>query len=100
MATWLGFTSKLTIDLISLYTVVSLGYVFTKEEGFDGFVGGLTALVSFIIVTPLLQITTKQDSIITAIGFDWLGARGLFVAMIIGCLSSLLFIFFNKKVDY
>ena len=97
LATWLGLPSKLTIDLISLYTVVSLGYVFTKEEGFDGFAGGLTALVSFIIVTPLLQITTKQDSIITAIGFDWLGARGLFVAMIIGCLSSLLFIFFNKK---
>lgn len=97
LAAWLALPSKFTIDLISLYTVVSLGYAFTKEEGYDGFAGGLTALVSFIIVTPLLQITTNQDKIVTALGFDWLGARGLFVAMIIGCISSLLFIFFNKK---
>lgn len=97
LAAWLALPSKFTIDLISLYTVVSLGYAFTKEEGYDGFAGGLTALVSFIIVTPLLQITTNQDKIVTALGFDWLGARGLFVAMIIGCVSSLLFIFFNKK---
>lgn len=97
LATWLALPSKLTIDMISIYTVVSLGYVFTKEEGYNGFAGGLTALVSFVIVTPLLQITTHQDKVITAIGFDWLGARGLFVAMFIGCVSSLLFIFFNKK---
>lgn len=97
LAAWLALPSKFTIDLISLYTVVSLGYAFTKEEGYDGFAGGLTALVSFIIVTPLLQIITNQDKIVTALGFDWLGARGLFVAMIIGCISSLLFIFFNKK---
>ena len=97
LATWLALPSKLTIDLISLYTVVALGYAFTKEEGYNGFAGGLTALVSFIIVTPLLQITTNQDVVVTALGFDWLGARGLFVAMIVGCVSSLLFIFFNKK---
>lgn len=97
LASWLALPSKFTIDLISLYTVVSLGYAFTSEEGYDGFAGGLTALVSFMIVTPLLQITTNQDKIVTALGFDWLGSRGLFVAMIVGCVSSLLFIFFNKK---
>lgn len=97
LATWLALPSKLTIDLISIYTVVSLGYAFTKEEGYDGFAGGLTALAAFVIVTPLLQITTNQDTVVTAIGFDWLGARGLFVAMFIGCVSSLLFIFFNKR---
>lgn len=97
LATWLALPSKLTIDLISIYTVVSLGYAFTKDEGYDGFAGGLTALASFIIVTPLLQITTNQDTVVTAVGFDWLGARGLFVAMFVGCISSLLFIFFNKR---
>ena len=97
LATWLALPSKLTIDLISLYTVVSLGYAFTKEEGYDGFAGGLTALASFLIVTPLLQLTTDKNVAVTALGFDWLGAKGLFVAMIVGCVSSLLFIFFNKK---
>ena len=39
LATWLALPSKLTIDLISLYTVVALGYAFTKEEGYNGFAG-------------------------------------------------------------
>lgn len=94
---WLGLPSKLTVDLIALYTVVAIGYAFTKQEGYDGFAGGLTALVSFIIVTPLAQITTKDDTIVTAISMDWLGARGLFVAMIVGIVASLLFAFFTKK---
>ena len=31
------------------YTVVAIGYAFTKQEGYDGFSGGLTALMSFLI---------------------------------------------------
>ena len=89
--------SKLTVDLISIYTVVALGYVFVKEEGYDGFAGGLTALASFIIATPLLSVTNAEGTVISGLSFDWFGARGLFVAMLIGIVSSLLFVYFNKK---
>ncbi|MFV0395748.1 MAG: PTS sugar transporter subunit IIC [Coprobacillaceae bacterium] len=95
--TWLSLPSKLTIDLISLYTVIAVGYAFTSEEGYNGFAGGIAALVSFLIVTPLAQIVTKEDTIVTAISMDWLGAKGLFVAMIVGCIAALLFIQFMKK---
>ncbi|MBS5111793.1 MAG: PTS sugar transporter subunit IIC [Coprobacillus cateniformis] len=97
LAFWLSLPSKLTVDLIALYTVVAIGYAFTKQEGYDGFSGGLTALMSFLIVTPLAQIMTKDDKVVTAISLDWLGARGLFVAMIVGIVASLLFILFTKK---
>lgn len=97
LSTWLSLPSKLTVDLISLYTVVALGYAFTNQEGYDGFSGGLAALVSFIIVTPLANITTAEETVVTALAFDWFGARGLFVAMLVGILSSMLFCFFNKK---
>jgi PTS system cellobiose-specific IIC component len=96
-ASWLSLPSKLTVDLISLYTVVAVGYTFTKEAGYNGFVGGLTALLAFLIVTPLAQITTIEETIVTAIGMEWLGARGLFVAMLVGCIASLLFIQFVKR---
>lgn len=97
LASWLALPSKFTVDLISLYTVIALGYAFTKEEGYNGFAGGLAALVSFIIVTPLLNVTNAEGKVITGLAFDWFGARGLFVAMLIGILSSVLFIFFTKK---
>ena len=89
--------SKLTVDLIALYTVVAIAYAFTKQEGYDGIAGGISALLSFMIVTPLAQITTKDDKIITAISMDWLGAKGLFVAMFVAIIASLLFVWFTKK---
>lgn len=95
--TWFGLPAKLTVDIIALYTVVAVAYAFTEESGYNGFAGGLAGLVSFLIVTPLAQIATKEDTVVTAIGLDWLGAKGLFVAMIIGCLAALLFSYFNKK---
>ncbi len=97
LSPWLSLPSKLTIDLIALYTVVAIGYSFTKDQGYDGFAGGLTSLVSFMIVTPLAQIVTNEDKIVTAISMDWLGAKGLFVAMIVSIVASSLFILFTKK---
>lgn len=97
LSNWLALPSKLTIDLIALYTVVAIGYSFTKQEGYDGFAGGIIALVSFFIVTPLAQITTNKNEIVTTLSMDWLGAKGLFVAMIVAIVSSLLFIYFTKK---
>lgn len=97
LSSWLSLPSKLTVDLIALYAVIAIGYSFAKQEGYNGFSGGLTALISFLILTPLAQIVTKQDKIITAISMDWLGAKGLFVAMIVGIVASLLFCLFTKK---
>lgn len=97
LVNWLSLPYKLTVDLIALYTVVAIAYAFTKQEGYDGIAGGISALVSFMLVTPLAQITTKDDKVITAISMDWLGAKGLFVAMFVAIIASLLFIWFTKK---
>lgn len=97
LMSWLSLPSKLTVDLIALYTVAAIAYAFTKAEGYDGFAAAIAALVSFFIVTPLAQIVTKDDKVITAISMDWLGAKGLFVAMFVAIIASLLFVFFTKK---
>lgn len=97
LSTWFGLPSKLTIDLISLYTVVSLGYVFTKNEGHNAFAGALTSLMSFIMLTPLLNVTNADGATVTGLAFDWFGAKGLFVAMFVGCLVPTLYIFIINK---
>lgn len=97
LASWLSLPSKLTVDLIALYTVVAIGYAYTKQAGHDGIAGGTAALVNFMIVTPLAQIITKDDTVVTAISLDWLGAKGLFVAMIVGLLTGVLFVYMTNK---
>ena len=97
LASWLSLPSKLTVDLIALYTVVAIGYAYTKQAGHDGIAGGTAALVNFMIVTPLAQIISKDDTIVTAISLDWLGAKGLFVAMIVGLLTGVLFVYMTNK---
>lgn len=94
---WLSLPSKLSIDLISLFSVMAIAYSFTEQEGYDGFAGGLAGLVGFLLVTPLANITTIEEKVITAISMDYLGAKGLFVAMIVGIVAAVLFIQFTKK---
>ena len=94
---WLSLPSKLSIDLISLFSVMAIAYSFTEQEGYDGFAGGLVGLVGFLLVTPLANITTIEEKVITAISMDYLGAKGLFVAMIVGIVAAVLFIQFTKK---
>lgn len=97
LMTWLSLPSKLTVDLIALYTVAAIAYAFTRQEGYDGFAAAIASLVSFFIVTPLAHIATKDDKVITAISMEWLGAKGLFVAMLVAIVASLLFVYFTKK---
>ena len=94
---WLSLPSKLSIDLISLFSVMAIAYSFTEQEGYDGLAGGLAGLVGFLLVTPLANIITIEEKVITTISMDCLGAKGLFVAMIVGIVAAVLFIQFTKK---
>ncbi|WP_017470827.1 PTS sugar transporter subunit IIC [Amphibacillus jilinensis] len=71
----------ITIELLSLYAVFSIAFNTAKQFKSDGFSSGIVALMSFLIVTP---IGVLNDDMTMALSFQWLGATGLFVAIIIG----------------
>lgn len=52
----------------------------------------ITGISSFLIVTPLSMAVEGLDDILTGIiPMTWLGGQGLFVAMIVGFLASIIF---------
>ena len=87
--------NSVTIGAMALYVVFlmarNLVNKMIPEE--DGSVVGGLALMSFLIVTPL----GKTAEGVTAIPTTWLGAQGVFSAMIIGLVVGRIYVLFRQK---
>src|SRR5690625_3708161 len=123
-----GFVNFGTIAILAVFFAFALGYNIAKSYEVDRLGGGLVALASFIATLPqTLEITTDitgvdgttaeamteaglglvQDgetlSLVTsqwgAIDVGYIGATGLFTALIIGLISSMIYSYLmNKEV--
>lgn len=90
----LALPARLTTDLIALYVSFLVAYRLAESYEHDALMAGIISLMSFLILTPI-QMFGK----IPAIPFEWLGAKGLFVAMIVGVLSTALYMeIVNRKL--
>ncbi len=96
-----GFASILsavytfTIGSMALYVVFLMAKNLVTKfiPSDDGIMAGVIALMSFLFVTPL---GTAADEV-SAIPVTWLGAQGVFSAMIVGLLVGRIYILFKQK---
>jgi PTS system cellobiose-specific IIC component len=86
------FTTNIMALLAVFFIAYSLAILFDK----DGVVAGMLALISFFIVTPLSS-TKISGTMTDYISFDWIGEKGLFVAIIIGLCVARLYVYFMDK---
>ena len=82
-----------TFSLIALYVAFLVAQQLAKQFELDSIAVGLLSLASFLILTPLGH-STEHGAVIT---FDWLGSKGMFVAMVIGVLTVKIFQFFVNR---
>ncbi|MFD2706977.1 PTS sugar transporter subunit IIC [Salibacterium lacus] len=92
LGTVLELPSIYTINIISLYAVFFIAYRLTESFDVDGLPAGLIALISFLLLTP----STMMDET-RFLPFEFLGAQGLFVAIIVGLVSARLYILITNK---
>ncbi|MGX6978214.1 PTS sugar transporter subunit IIC [Vagococcus elongatus] len=71
-----------TINIMSLFIVFLVAEHLAKHHKADSTTVGITAVASFMIIYPIPEWTENGSFLKT----DYLGAKGLFVAMLIGCL--------------
>lgn len=88
----IGLASTMTTGIIAVYAVFFIAYRLAQTFDKDPLIPAATSLLSFLIVTPVQSFDTVR-----ALPLQWLGAQGLFVAMIVGLLASRLYIWFVDR---
>lgn len=91
----LGVVNAVTIGGLALYVAVLIARNLVNRmlPDEDGSMAGALALMCFLIITPL----DKTADGIKAIPTTWLGAQGVFTAMIVGLLVARIFVLFRQR---
>lgn len=87
---------NVTTNMLALYAAFAISYVFVKNEGYDGFTGGILSLIAFMIVTPM-ETVGEGWAAVTNLPLSWLGTKGLFTAMFVALLTGYIYSFLMRK---
>jgi PTS system cellobiose-specific IIC component len=109
---YLAIPNTITNDIIALYAVFFIAYNLAKYYEKDQGVAGMIALFTFLAITPINNTSNIINSFLTTnkielakgitvpaanfIPYDWIGAKGLFVAIIVALVSTVIY---NKLLD-
>lgn len=97
LATILSYPSKVTTDLIAVYVVCAIAYNLTIKFGFkkDAFFAALISLVMFVLLLPSgvnNQLETGEIVFVeNVIGTEYLGAKGMFMGIILGIVIPIIY---------
>ncbi|WP_061204839.1 PTS sugar transporter subunit IIC [Lactobacillus crispatus] len=93
VATICGNVNVVTIGCIAIYVAFLMGKNVASQflNDDDGMAAGIISLMSFLIITPLGKIKTGAF-----IPSTWLGASGLFSAMIVGIIAGRAYVYMKE----
>lgn len=86
-----------TTNILALLFVVSITYSFVESFDLKGVVPSLLALISFLILTPLEASTNAWGQAVSLVPMDWLGATGVFSAIIVAFVVGRLYVYIVAK---
>ncbi|RIO13202.1 PTS cellobiose transporter subunit IIC [Mammaliicoccus sciuri] len=88
-----GPASAATLSIMGLFVILGIGYKLTERNGLEGIYGAVTALSAVLILTP--QVVGKTEGVIPT---EILGAKGMFLGIIVSIITSELYSYFTKKL--
>lgn len=91
---------QFTTGFLAIFITFSVGYQYSNRHQISkhAITVGILSIVSFLIITPYTVADKKTLSPLN-LPFSWLGASGMFMAIIVGFLVGLIFKFcINKNI--
>lgn len=90
-----------TTELMGMFVAFSIAYQLAKSFKRDAFAVGFISLISFFIVTPfstsVLDAAGNSITVEGVIPKTWIGAQGMFVAMIVAIVVTKIYDFVIRK---
>jgi PTS system cellobiose-specific IIC component len=85
-----------TVSLMAIFIAFNIGYNFSEHEGVKDHVSaGIISLTAWLVLMPQVTQYTPDDSDavykVASLPLGWLGAKGVFIAILVGFLSVKLF---------
>lgn len=99
----LSFIPRVTTDMLALYVVFLIGSSLTDNLGFknESILGGVLSLFTFLLMIPLgvSGVSAGGETVVigNALSTRFLGAPGIFTAIIIGMVVPTIFAFVLRK---
>ncbi len=87
---------QVTTGLLAIYFSVLIAYHYTTMSNQRGINGSIISMASFFILMPL-TVSNSDGVVISGLEIDYLGSEGLFVAMIVAILTSMLYVHMMNK---
>lgn len=84
---FVGPTSIWSNSIISLFVVIGIAYSLAKEYKVNPLHGAVTSLVMFLITCPNSMISAGGETVTNVLGFNFIGAKAIFTAMIMAILG-------------
>lgn len=104
LGTYLSYPQQVTTDVLALVIAFTIAYSLAKEYKEDALTVGIISLCSFLLLTPFNTSLTLDDGtvheVLKVIPTMWLGAQGLFVAIITGIFVTEVYHFCIKRNWY
>lgn len=92
----IAFTTNILGLSVAYFVTRNIVRSFDLDDRLAGFLG----IVCFLILTPLVQFDTGNGKLTDFISFDYLGSKGMFVAIIVGLIIGRLYAMFMIKKIY
>lgn len=90
---YLSVPNGTTMGIVAFLMAFTIAYHFANNHKQDGLSAGIISMSSFLILIPF-ELTESGGK---AIPTSWLGATGMFTAMIVGLIAGKLFVFLKEK---
>ena len=86
-----------TFSIIAFVAVISIAYVYVKNEGYEPLPAGIVAFVVFLLTMNSFVITQNGEKVSNVISKAFAGGKGMVAAIIIGLIVGAVYSWFMKK---
>jgi len=90
-----------TMGLMGLVCVISIAYIYAKNEGFEPLSAGVMSMaVFFITTTNSIKFTPEKSKDVFEVGgipANWIGSQGMITAILIGLVVGYIYTWFMKR---